>query len=87
MNIKDVLRWIGEQLDLPEGVIQEAFDYANASAGQGEEAKKSVNKELSDEEVESWKTYGLLVIRTCLVDPEFRRKFTELAKARTIDKN
>jgi hypothetical protein len=86
MKLHDVMRKIGENFDIPEKVIQQAFNYANSAAGQGKEIKEKLQKELTDEEYHAWMTYGTVLILTALSDPEFKKKFFD-AMEEQIEKN
>lgn len=77
MNIRELLIELGREIGFPEKVIQDAADYSDAVSGQGEDVKKMIYRELSEEEVSVFKLYGALIIDKCRKDPEYRKKFME----------
>jgi hypothetical protein len=86
MKIADVMKQIGRDFDIPESVIQNAFAFSNAAAGQGKEIKERLDRELTEDEVQAWLDYGRLLILAAIADPEFKKQFYEMVNDQ-IEKN
>jgi hypothetical protein len=87
MKMRDVLRELAQELGVPENGIQEAFNYADAAAGQGSDTKEKLEREMTEEEVSAWKFYGHMLVTTCLKDPKFKKEFQDIVRSKTVGKN
>lgn len=86
MTIKDVLIQIGKDLKCSQDTIDKATNFADAMSGQGEDVRRQVERELTEEESTIWRVYGLSILSKCLKDKEFRKEFLEKADKR-VERN
>jgi hypothetical protein len=77
MNIKEVMRQISEELGFEESVIRDGFRFADSIAGQGQDVKKLLDKELTEEEVTEFTKYIKAAFFLAITDPDFKRSFLE----------
>lgn len=86
MTIRDVLRKVGEGFGLSEKDIQNSFNFAEASAGQGQDVKDKLDRELTELEVQILTLYAEMTVVTAIADPEFAAKMKKSTEEK-IDKN
>ncbi len=80
MTIRDVLHKVGKSYDLSDEEIEKGFNFADATAGQGDDIKEQLNRELSDEEAKMFESYATIIIAASLVDPHIRDEVAKVSE-------